>query len=117
VNWRAGIVRCFGLLLLVLALSPLPVDSQNSGIARSDPSAKDSSGKSLHLASFASRIVSMSPGATEALFAIGAGARIVGRSPRCDFPDEALSIPLIAEESSGLIAAAALVSSDAAFSL
>jgi iron complex transport system substrate-binding protein len=52
----------------------------------------------------------MSPGATEALFAIGAGARIVGRSPRCDFPDEALSIPLIAEESSGLIAAAALVS-------
>jgi len=75
-----------GSLLLVLIVSPLPVDSQNSGVARSDPSVKDSSGKSLHLASFASRIVSMSPGATEALFAIGAGARIVGARPMRFFP-------------------------------
>lgn len=43
----------------------------------------------------AQRIVSVSASTTEALFAIGAGARVVGRSRYCDYPPEALSLPSI----------------------
>ncbi len=43
----------------------------------------------------AQRVVSTSASTTEALFAIGAGARVVGRSRYCDYPPEALSLPSI----------------------
>jgi iron complex transport system substrate-binding protein len=39
--------------------------------------------------------VSLSPSTTEALFAIGAGDRVVGRSRYCDFPPEAAKLPEI----------------------
>ncbi len=39
------------------------------------------------------RIVSLSPSTTEALFAIGAGNVLVGRSRYCDFPEAAKSVP------------------------
>jgi iron complex transport system substrate-binding protein len=42
-----------------------------------------------------SRIVSLSPSTTEALFAIGAGDRTVGRSRFCDYPPEALRLPVV----------------------
>jgi len=41
------------------------------------------------------RIVSMSPGNTEILFALGAGARVVGVSSYSDYPDEAKNKPII----------------------
>jgi len=41
------------------------------------------------------RVVSLSPAATEALFAIGAGDRVVGRSRYCDFPPEAARLPVV----------------------
>lgn len=44
-------------------------------------------------ASFARRIVSLNPTATEVLFAIGANARLVGRSVWDEFPPEAVTIP------------------------
>jgi iron complex transport system substrate-binding protein len=43
----------------------------------------------------AHRIVSVSPGTTEALFAIGAGDRTVGRSRFCDWPKEAMALPVV----------------------
>lgn len=43
----------------------------------------------------ARRIVSMAASTTEALFAIGAGAQVVGRSRYCDYPPEARSLPSI----------------------
>ena len=43
----------------------------------------------------ATRVVSMSPSTTEALFAIGAGKQTVGRSRYCDYPPEALSLPKV----------------------
>jgi iron complex transport system substrate-binding protein len=39
------------------------------------------------------RVVSLAPSTTEALFAIGAGARVVGRSAYCDYPPEAMKLP------------------------
>jgi iron complex transport system substrate-binding protein len=42
-----------------------------------------------------SRVVSLSPSTTETLFAIGAGDRVVGRSRFCDYPPEALRLPVV----------------------
>jgi iron complex transport system substrate-binding protein len=43
----------------------------------------------------ARRIVSLSPNTTEALFALGAGDRVVGRSRFCDYPPEVAKIPSV----------------------
>jgi iron complex transport system substrate-binding protein len=43
----------------------------------------------------ARRIVSVTPATTEALFAIGAGERVVGRSRFCDWPPEAVGVPIV----------------------
>jgi len=43
----------------------------------------------------ASRVVSLGPATTEALFVIGAGPRVVGRSRFCDKPPEARALPVI----------------------
>lgn len=43
----------------------------------------------------AKRIVSTSASTTEALFALGAGPSVVGRSRYCDFPPEVLKLPSI----------------------
>jgi iron complex transport system substrate-binding protein len=41
------------------------------------------------------RVVSVSPNTTEALFALGAGAMLVGRSSYCDQPQEATALPVV----------------------
>lgn len=41
------------------------------------------------------RVVSISPSTTEAAFAIGAGAVVVGRSRYCDYPPEAARLPIV----------------------
>lgn len=41
------------------------------------------------------RIVSLSPSTTEAIFAIGAGAQLVGRSRYCDWPKEVEKLPQV----------------------
>jgi iron complex transport system substrate-binding protein len=43
----------------------------------------------------AKRIASLSPSTTEAVFAIGAGAALVGRSRYCDYPPEVLALPQV----------------------
>lgn len=41
------------------------------------------------------RIVSLLPSATEIVFALGLGDDLVGRSHECDYPSEALAIPVV----------------------
>lgn len=41
------------------------------------------------------RIVSLAPSLTEMLFAIGAGPQVVGRTSACDWPAEALKVPVV----------------------
>ena len=47
------------------------------------------------------RIVSLVPGATEALFASGAGGRVVGVSHECDYPPEVRGLPRLTASALG----------------
>jgi iron complex transport system substrate-binding protein len=54
--------------------------------AASPHSVSDDWGRTVALAAPARRIVSLSPASTELLFALGLGARVVGRTHFCDWP-------------------------------
>lgn len=55
----------------------------------------DGLGREITLNGPAQRVVSLAPSLTEVLFAIGAGAQVVGRDELSDFPDEATSVASI----------------------
>jgi ABC-type Fe3+-hydroxamate transport system substrate-binding protein len=57
----------------------------------------DDGGDTVRLAAPAARIVSLQPTTTELLFAIGAGARVVGRTEWCDAPAQALAVPSLGD--------------------
>ncbi len=57
----------------------------------------DFRGKVLTLKSAPQRIVSLTPGTTEVLFAIGAGKQVVGVTSYCDYPPEAKRLPKIGD--------------------
>jgi iron complex transport system substrate-binding protein len=57
----------------------------------------DFRGKVLTLKSAPQRIVSLTPGTTEVLFAIGAGKQVVGVTRYCDYPPEAKRLPKIGD--------------------
>jgi iron complex transport system substrate-binding protein len=69
--------------LVSAALAVLPLAACSRGHA-----APDARGE-------ARRVVSISPATTEALFAVGAGDRVVGRSRFCDWPPEATKLPTV----------------------
>jgi iron complex transport system substrate-binding protein len=57
----------------------------------------DDTGHPVALSQPPERIVSLSPGNTELLFAIGAGDRVVGRTRWCDYPPGVDSIPSVGD--------------------
>lgn len=85
-------IKTFTIFLILLAASALfifivaPYDNQQPG-SRSLPFLTNENKPQ--------RIVSLSPGNTEILFALGAGNRIVGVSSYSDYPAEAKNIPSI----------------------
>lgn len=64
--------------------------------ASAELSAVDDAGNAVVLARPAQRVVSLAPHITEQLFAIGAGARIVGTTEYADYPPAAQQIPRVA---------------------
>jgi iron complex transport system substrate-binding protein len=56
---------------------------------------QDSGGTEVRLERMPERIISLSPGATEVLFAIGAGDRVVATDRFSDFPEAATRLPKI----------------------
>ena len=53
----------------------------------------DMAGNAIRLRAYPERIVVLDPGDCEILFAIGAGANVVGRSLSCDYPAEVNLLP------------------------
>lgn len=66
-------------------------------VAQASVEVTDDAGKLVTLQAPARRIISLSPAATEALFAIGAGARVVGTSAYSDYPEAAKHVPRIGD--------------------
>lgn len=95
-----------GVLALLLVLSISLLISFDGGcaedIAGDAPpfSITDDRGRSIRLAHFARRIVSLSPHITELIFAAGAGNRLVGVDRYSDYPEAAKWIPSIGDSSS-----------------
>ncbi|MEE8573416.1 MAG: cobalamin-binding protein [Gemmatimonadota bacterium] len=66
--------------------------------AQSEPiRVEDDAGRVLVLETAPQRIVSLVPVATEILFSLGEGSRLVGRSRFDDYPPEARSIPVVGD--------------------
>lgn len=84
----AHAIRSRGVLLVVFAFLFLAAGcrGKSQASARDDAGSKDAAPK---------RIVSLSPSTTEALFVIGAGKDVVGRSRYCDWPKEVLALPQV----------------------
>lgn len=73
-----------GALLLAAALA-----------ARAEISLVDDLGRRVALPAPATRVVTLAPSITEAAFAVGAGARVVGVSAWSDYPPEAARLPAV----------------------
>lgn len=58
-------------------------------------SIQDELGKNLQFTDLPKRIVSLSPGATELCYTLGAEAKLVGVSELCDFPPEVAKLPKV----------------------
>jgi iron complex transport system substrate-binding protein len=76
------VVQAF-LFFLAIAATP----------AHADITVRDDTGQTLRLTQAPKRIVSLAPHATELLFEVGAGSRIVGAVSHSDYPEEAKRIP------------------------
>lgn len=72
----------------------------HAGASTSDYEVVDDTGVTLRFAVAPQRIVSLAPGATEMLFAIGAGARVVGTSRYSDQPAAARAVPRVGDVAS-----------------
>jgi iron complex transport system substrate-binding protein len=98
------LIALVGLTLLLAACAPAPTETPALDIkatATFEPTLTeapvtspirltDGLGRKVELAGPAQKIVSLTPATTEILFAIGAGAHVVGRDMFSDFPPEAM---------------------------
>jgi len=81
------LLRCLPLLAAVLCLG--------SGLARAQVCVTDDADRQVCLEQPASRIIALSPGATELLFAAGAGEQTVGAVSFSDYPPAAKKLPRV----------------------
>ena len=89
-------------LLLLTALVTLSLSAQDYGFT-------DARGKTLILPAKAKRIVSLSPAATEILYAAGAGKAMVGATSYCYYPAEAKELTKIGAYSARTISIEAII--------
>lgn len=78
-----------------IVLAVLLLAGMGAATVRADITVTDDAGRTLRLRTPAQRIVSLSPHATELLFAAGAGDHVVGVSAFSDYPPAAQALPQI----------------------
>jgi iron complex transport system substrate-binding protein len=79
------------------ATSSLPTGAPPTSAPAFPVTLTDDEGTKVTLAAEPKKIVSLTPDATETLFAIGAGSRVVGKAEDvANFPAEATSVPIVA---------------------
>lgn len=86
------------LLAIAVSLSAQPVKEPTSAVSLERSQSivyTDSTGTTIELDKIPGRIVSMGPNVTETIFALGAGASLVGRTDYCDYPRQVLEIDSI----------------------
>jgi iron complex transport system substrate-binding protein len=88
-------IRCLALFAAVLVATSLPAAAAASGSI----TIVDDSGRTITLPHVPQRIVSIAPGATEMLFAAGAGSHVIATVEFSDEPAEAKKVPRIGDSS------------------
>ena len=86
--------RFFVLLIVVVGCAPAP---RVGGAGRGAITLIDDAGSATTLPRPPARIVSLVPAATELVFALGAGDRLVGRTKWCDYPAQAARVPSVGD--------------------
>lgn len=89
-------------LLLFFAVPSLPLRAQELVV--------DGLGRSVPASPPATRVISLSPAATEVLFAVGAGSQVVAVTTYCDYPAEARTLPKVGGFSGASISVESVVS-------
>ncbi|RKX88819.1 MAG: ABC transporter substrate-binding protein [Spirochaetes bacterium] len=82
----------FLLTTLIMVLPAFARGSDEAGSRRAAITLKDNFDREITLGSAAMTVVSLSPGITETVFALGYGNRLLGRTDYCDYPPEAASV-------------------------
>lgn len=82
-------------LLLLLALGCQPSGCSRPAPPADAPTVTDGLGRSVRVPKAPERVVSLSPAATEILFAIGAGPKVVAGTEFDNFPEEAKALPKV----------------------
>lgn len=57
----------------------------------------DAVGDTIQLSRPANRVITLAPNLTEMMYAIGAGEKLVGRTAFCDYPHQALQLPIMGD--------------------
>lgn len=57
----------------------------------------DAVGDTIRLPHPANRVITLAPNLTEMMYAIGAGEQLVGRTAFCDYPQQALALPIMGD--------------------
>jgi iron complex transport system substrate-binding protein len=89
-----------GCLALLAGCAPAHGAPRQRAVLRGADSPRvivDDAGDSVRLSAAPARIVSLNPTTTELLFALGLGARVVGRTRWCDFPAAARAVPSVGD--------------------
>lgn len=111
-------------ILFVVALSlnactasaPVATEAPTSAVTEASPISAfpmtviDGNGREVTIDSAPAHIISLSPSNTEILFAVGAGALVVGDTEYCDYPAEAVSLTKVGGYSADSISIETIVS-------
>ncbi len=79
---RLALILFFSTLVLASGIACVPVTPPGPGVITDDH------GRMVNIAEIPERIVSLAPSATEILFALGLGDKVVGVTNFCDYPEE-----------------------------